>query len=112
LSAEPSLTPAGPGQTPTRRPAAIRPLTVTNIQLVGVERDPTRENGAIASIQVVFSGGRAPYAIFHDDTLQPNNPFKVLTLCHGTLVHTIRVTSGDKQVVTKQYYLSPVDCPP
>ena len=102
--------------TPTRRPVIVRPtlapLTISNILLIKVDRDPTRENGAIASLQVVYSGGRAPYTIFHDDTLQPNNPFQVLTVCQGTLVHTLRVTSGDKQAITKQYYLSPIDCPP
>lgn len=108
---------AGPRPTSTRRPfvfqpTALQPLTITNILLVLVERDPTRDNGAIASLQIVYSGGRGPYTIFHDDTLQPENPFKVLTVCHGTLLHTVRLVSGDNQVVTKQYYLWPVDCPP
>jgi hypothetical protein len=104
-----------PSATPTRRPiarATLAPLTITNILLIKVERDETRINGAIASLQIVYSGGRAPYRIFHDDTLQPENPFQVLTVCHGTIVHTVRVTSGDKQTVTKKYYLSPIDCPP
>jgi len=113
LTALPSLEPSA---TATRRPVIARPtlapLIITNILLIKVERDETRINGALASLQVVYSGGRAPYRIFHDDTLQPENPFQVLTICHGTLVHTLRVTSGDKQTVTKKYYLSPIDCPP
>jgi|GEM_PF-1924480 len=109
-------TPTGIAPTPTTRALIPRPtpqpLDITNVLLIGVERDPTRDGGAIASLQVVYSGGRAPYRIYHDDTEQPENPFKVLTLCDGTIVHTIRLTSGDGQSVTKKYYLSPIKCPP
>jgi hypothetical protein len=108
---------AAPRPTATRRPfvfqpTAIQPLTITNILIVLVERDPIRDNGAIASLQIVYTGGRGPYTIYHDDTLQPENPFKVLTVCHGTLNHTVRLISADQQVVTKQYFLWPVECPP
>jgi len=85
---------------------------ITNILLIGIERDPTRDQGAIASIQVVYSGGLAPYTIFHDDTLQPDNPFKVLTVCGGTIVHTIHVISGDGQTLTKKYFFGDIPCPP
>lgn len=102
--------------TATQRVGAQRPtpqpLLITNVLILGVERDPLRDQGAIVSIQVVYSGGRAPYTIYHDDTEQKNNPFKVLSVCDGTLVHTIRLVSGDKQSVTKKYYFSPIVCPP
>lgn len=115
LTPELSLTPS-PTITATRKPVTVRatagPLTITNILLVGVTRDPSRENGAIASVQVVYSGGRAPYTILHDEDLVAGNPFPVLTVCNGTLIHTIKLTSADNQVVTKKYYLAPVACPP
>lgn len=105
-----------PTITPTRKPVTIRAtagqLEITNVLLVGVIRDPNHENGAIASVQVVYSGGRAPYTIMHDEDLVAGNPFPVLTVCNGTLIHTIKLTSGDRQVVTKKYFLSPVACPP
>jgi hypothetical protein len=105
-----------PSPTPTLKPGVARPtpqsLTVTNVLILGVERDPLRDQGAIVSIQVVYSGGRAPYTVYHDDTEQQNNPFKVLSVCNGTIVHTIRIVSGDKQSVTKKYYFSPIVCPP
>jgi hypothetical protein len=114
VEAGPTLLAGNPTLTPrlTARPAAGQPLAITNVLLVKVERDPARANGALASLQVVYSGGRAPYRIHHDETLQAQNPFRVLTDCNGTLVHTIRLTSGDGQVVRKQYYLSPIECPP
>jgi hypothetical protein len=105
-----------PSPTPTLKLGVARPtpqsLTVTNVLILGVERDPLRDQGAIVSIQVVYSGGRAPYTVYHDDTEQQNNPFKVLSVCNGTIVHTIRIVSGDKQSVTKKYYFSPIVCPP
>jgi len=106
-----------PTITPTRRPVvaratAVGKLEITNVLLVNVVRNPDQENGAIASVQVVYSGGRGPYTILHDDSLVAGNPFPVLTVCSGTLIHTIKLTSADKQVVTKQYYLTPVVCPP
>ena len=90
---------------------STQPLTITNVLLVLVERDPAT-GGGLASIQVVYSGGRAPYIIYHDDIRQSTNPFKVPTTCNGTLVHTLRLTSGDGQSFTKKYYLSPITCPP
>lgn len=107
----PTVTPS-----PTSRPGSIQsnpqPLAITDVLLVKVSRDPVRENGAMASIQVLYSGGRAPYRIYHDETLQIQNPFLVPAVCNGTLAHTIRLTSGDGQVVSKQYHLSPIECPP
>ncbi len=102
--------------TPTSKPGVprptVQPLTITNVLIIDVERDPLRDQGAIVSIQVVYSGGRTPYTIYHDDTEQLNNPFKVLSVCNGTIVHSIRLVSGDKQSVTKKYYFSPIICPP
>lgn len=115
LTPDLSTTPS-PTVTATRRAVTVRApaaqLEISNILLVGVARDPSRENGAIASVQVVFSGGRAPYTIMHDEDLVSGNPFPVLTVCNGTLIHTIKLTSEDRQVVTKKYYLAPVACPP
>jgi hypothetical protein len=88
-----------------------QPLAITNVLLMQVERDPATGN-ALASIQVVYSGGRAPYIIYHDDIRQTSNPFKVPATCNGTLVHTIRLTSGDGQSLTKKYFISPITCPP
>jgi hypothetical protein len=108
-----------PTLTPTRtyvpvivvRPT-IAPLEITNVLLIRVERDRVRENGAIVYLQVVYAGGKGPYRIFHDDTLQPENPFQVLTVCDGTIVHTIIVASEDGQSVTQGYYFEHVYCPP
>jgi hypothetical protein len=105
-----------PTATRTRRPVfftpTVAPLQVTNVLLIRVERNPNKENGAIAYIQVVYAGGRGPYTIFHDDTLQPDNPFQVLTVCNGTVVHTIIVNSADGQSITQGYYFEKVACPP
>lgn len=88
-----------------------QPLAITNVLLMQVERDPAT-GGAFASIQVVYSGGRAPYIIYHDDVRQTSNPFKVATTCNGTLVHTIRLVAGDGQSLTKKYFFSSITCPP
>jgi hypothetical protein len=103
--------------TATRRPVivvrpTIAPLEITNVLLIRVERDRVRENGAIVYLQVVYAGGKGPYRIFHDDTLQPENPFQVLTVCDGTIVHTIIVNSADEQTVTQGYYFEHIYCPP
>jgi hypothetical protein len=103
--------------TATRRPAiivrpTIAPLEITNVLLIRIERDRVRENGAIVYLQVVYAGGKGPYRIFHDDTLQPENPFQVLTVCDGTIVHTIIVNSADGQTVTQGYYFEHIYCPP
>ncbi len=105
-----------PTATRTRRPVyftpTVAPLQITNVLIIRVERDPVRENGGIAYIQVVYAGGRGPYQIFHDDTLQPDNPFQVRTVCSGTIVHTIIVNSADGQSITQGYYFDKVACPP
>jgi hypothetical protein len=99
--------------TPTpETPTAQTPLTITNVLLVGVERDPSRPNGAIAKIQIEFTGGQGPFKFFDENIEQEHNPVDALTACGATLVHTVRVDSADGQTDSQAYYFSPVNCPP
>lgn len=93
-------------------PTAETPLNITNVLLVGVERDPSRSNGAIAKIRIEFTGGQAPFKFYDENIEQQDNPVDALTSCGATLVHTVRVDSADGQTDSQAYYFSPVNCPP
>jgi len=87
------------------------PLIIGDVSVVGVQNDPSRPNGAIASLYASVSGGVAPYTFYNGNDPQAGNPFQVLTDCNGTLLFTLRVLSGDGQSAKKDIYLSPVNCP-
>lgn len=102
-----ALTPT-PNPTSTPIPESLR---ILSISLANVARDSSRPNGAIAFVQISFTGGAPPYAFYDDNILQSGNPMRALTECNGTLIHTARVDSADGQTATQTYYFSPIVCP-
>jgi hypothetical protein len=107
----PSATPQ-PSATPAPTATSVaNPLYIKGINLISVQADPSRANGATATLFIDFSGGVAPYTIYNDNQPQAGNPFTILTDCGGTLLHTLRVLSADGQSVEYPYYYSPVVCP-
>lgn len=87
------------------------PLTIADVRLVGVRRDPARDNGAIATIEILFSGGAPPYTFTDENQFKPGNPFEVPATCAADLVHTATVSSADGQTASKPYFAS-INCPP
>jgi LysM repeat protein len=87
------------------------PLIIGDVSVAGVQNDPSRPNGAIATLYVTVSGGVVPYTFYNGTEPQAGNPFQVLTDCNGTLLFTLRVLSADGQSAKKDIYLSPVNCP-
>jgi hypothetical protein len=96
---------AGPSKTPT-----LGPLTITNVSVVAVRRDASQPNGAVATVQVFFTGGRGPFSFFDEGQSKPGNPYEVVTTCGASLVHTATVTSQDGQTASQPYFAK-VDCP-
>jgi hypothetical protein len=106
--------------TPTATPTATAPaatatsaggtLVITDVQLLSVRRDATRDNGAIATVQVFFTGGRGPYRFFDEGAAKPGNPFEVATTCGASLVHTASVHDSQGQTAGKAYFAN-ILCP-
>jgi hypothetical protein len=90
--------------------ATIGPLVISNVQVINVRRDATQPNGAIATVQIFFGGGRGPFQFFDENLPKPGNPFEVDTTCGASLVHTARVTSADGQSAAQPYFAT-VNCP-
>ncbi|MBI3760661.1 MAG: hypothetical protein HY260_02200 [Chloroflexi bacterium] len=79
------------------------PLTITDVRLIAVRRDATRDNGAIATVEILFTGCAPPYTFADEHQFKPGNPFEVATTCAAGLVHTATVTSADGQADSKPY---------
>ncbi|MBI5052563.1 MAG: LysM peptidoglycan-binding domain-containing protein [Chloroflexi bacterium] len=93
--------------------ATASPLTISSVGLATVELDSTRDNGAIAIIKVVASGGFTPYIYVIDQEIgQPFDHIRYKTQCGATISGTIRVTSADGQAATKPYIFYNLPCPP
>ena len=93
--------------------ATASPLTISSVGLATVELDSTRDNGAVAIIKVVASGGFTPYIYVIDQEIgQPFDHIRFKTLCGATISGTIRVTSADGQAATKPYIFYNLPCPP
>lgn len=107
----PSATPEATATVTFTATAIPNPLQINGISLIQVQVDASRPNGAIATLFIDFTGGAAPYTVYNDNQPQAGNPFPVLTECGGTILHTLRVLSGDGQSVEYPYYYSPVTCP-
>jgi LysM repeat protein len=108
-SPTPTETPL-PSDTPPPTPIPDT-LRIIDVILVNVVRDASRPNGAIASVQIVFSGGAPPYRFYDENVPQPDNPVQALTECDAALIHTVRVDSADGQTVSQKYFFSPIICP-
>ncbi len=96
--------------TPTLTPALGQPLVIHYVEPALIQRDPSRPNGALVTVRIVFSGGAPPYTFYHQDELQLTNPFEVLSSCAASLVATVRVDSADGQSASQGYFVS-VTCP-
>ena len=96
---------SGPSRTPT-----LGPLTITNVAVIGVRRDSSQPNGAVATVQIFFTGGRGPFSFFDEGQSKPGNPFDVITTCGASLVHTATITSDDGQTASQPYFAT-VNCP-
>lgn len=108
----PTLTPT-PTPTPTvlsGSPTAAA-LTITDVRVVAVRRDPSQPNGAIATVQVFFTGGRAPYTFADENQRKPGNRYETMTSCGASLVHTATLTSADGQSASQAYFAN-INCPP
>jgi hypothetical protein len=81
------------------------------VVVTSVRRDASRDNGALATVQVFVAGGQGPYQFFDEGDSKPGNPFEVATTCGASLVHTASVRSADGQVASKAYF-SNINCPP
>jgi len=95
---------------PTATPS---PLAISKVELATVLRDSARENGAIAHIRVVASGGLTPY-VYSDQGQGVGQPYDVIqmkTQCGATISGTIRVTSADGQAATQSYIFYNLPCP-
>ena len=47
------------------------PLVITNVQVINVRRDASRPNGAIATVQISFTGGTGPFSFFDEGAAKP-----------------------------------------
>jgi len=104
-----------PEATDTRPPptATASHLAISQVELATVKLDPTRNNGALAIIKVVASGGFTPYIYVIDQELgQQYEYIELKTQCGATISGTIRVTSADGQAATKPYIFYNLPCPP
>jgi hypothetical protein len=114
----PTETPS-PTATPARTPrprltvATVRPkqtaapLTVT-YEVVEIKRRLGDE--ATLILKVYATGGSGGYRYYHDDIQQPNATFNIPGRCGKPFVHTIKVISGDGQMVMLPYHVGGV-CP-
>jgi len=100
-----------PTPTHTATPAAGEPLVIHYVEPVEVRHDPSRPNGALVTLRIVFSGGAPPYTFYHQDEVQLSHPFDVPSACSDSLVATVRVDSADGQSASQAYFVS-VICPP
>jgi len=92
--------------------ATASPLTISSVGLATTELDSTRDNGAIAIIKVVASGGFTPYIYVIDQEIgQPYDHIRYKTQCGATISGVIRVTSADGQAATKPYVFYNLPCP-
>jgi hypothetical protein len=83
------------------------PLNVT-YEVAEIKRKPGDE--ATLTLKVYVTGGSGGYRYYHDDIQQPNATFNIAGTCGKPFVHTIKVTSGDGQMVALPYHVNGV-CP-
>lgn len=107
------LTPEATDTRPAPPIATALALTISKVELATVLRDSTRENGAIAHIRVVATGGFTPYVYLDQGqgVGQPYDIIQIKTQCAATISGTIRVTSADGQAATQSYIFYNLPCP-
>ena len=92
----------------TARPRNTATSLAVTYEVVEVKRKPVDE--ATLILKVYASGGSGGYRYYHDDVQQPGATFNIAGTCGKPFVHTIKVTSGDRQTVAVPYHVSGV-CP-
>jgi serine/threonine-protein kinase len=130
-TAPPSPIPEAPTaavtSTPSDDPFVFRgPLSIVRVAFQYATRDDSRPNGAIAYIEVLFSGGQAPFTVANDGVTVltggiPNqsqgNPnqywllFPVATGCDAQFPATVTLQSADGQSASQPYFVDGVKCP-
>jgi len=130
-TAPPSPIPEAPTAAATPTPgddpfAFHGPLSIVRVAFQYATRDDTRPNGAIAYIEVLFSGGQAPFTVVNDGitvltggipTRSQGNPnqywllFPVASGCDAQFPATVTLQSADGQSASQQYFVSGVKCP-
>ena len=115
-----------PTATPELAVAAGGALVIDNVQFVDALRDPTRENGAIATLSVEFYGGLPPYTILDEDETvisgEPHGNFErggidlfwmhypAETTCEAVLPRRVGIISADGQTVEFEFWIERVIC--
>ncbi len=130
-TAPPSPLPEAPTEAATAAssddPFAFRgPLSIVSVSFQYAVRDESRPNGASAYVQVLFSGGQAPFTVVNDGvtvltggvpTRAQTNPnqywlvFRVLSNCDAQFPATITLQSTDGQSASQPYFVGGVKCP-
>ena len=102
------------------------PLSIVRVAFQYAIRDDTRPNGATAYIEVLFSGGQAPFTVVNDGVTVltggiPNrsqsNPnqywllFPVVSGCDAQFPAAATLQSADGQSASQQYFVGGVKCP-
>ncbi len=83
------------------------PLNVT-YEVVEIQRET--DDQATLVLQVIVTGGSGGYRYYHDDIQQLSALFNIAGTCGKPFVHTIKVISGDGQMVALPYHVNGV-CP-
>ncbi len=115
-----------PTATPEFAAAAGGPLVIDNVQFVDALRDPTRENGAIATLSVEFYGGLPPFTILDEGLTaisgEPQGTFErggidlfwmhypAETTCEAVLPRRVAINSADGQTVEFEFWIERVIC--
>ena len=130
-TAPPSPLPEAPTAAATSAPsddpfAFHGPLSIVRVAFQYATRDDTRPNGATAYVEVLFSGGQAPFTVVNDGVTVltggvPNrsqsNPnqywllFPVATGCDAQFPATVTLQSADGQSASQPYFVGGVKCP-
>lgn len=119
---------ATPPATPTPElgAAAGGPLVIDNVLFVDAVRDPTRNNGAIATLSVEFYGGAPPYTVLDESqpaiTAHPFGRFErggremfwihynAPTTCDAALPRRVGIVSSDGQTAELEFWIDRVAC--